>query len=114
MPPTMRIPLDRLRAWTTRNRRLLPILLAENAPLDLRIVGRMLLHAALVGLAAGLAGAAFFAALEWVQHFVLEQLAGYVPLRAHGERILSNATTTPFRPWLLLVLPALGGLACGF
>jgi CIC family chloride channel protein len=109
----MRIPLHRLRAWTTRNRHLLPMLLAESAPLDLRIVGRTLLHAALVGLAAGAAGAAFFAALEWVQRGLLEQLAGYQPLRAHGETLVTHEISTPFRPWLLLILPAAGGLCCG-
>src|SRR4051794_29106135 len=106
----MRIPLHRLRAWTTRKRHLLPMMLAETAPLDLRIVGRTLLHAALVGLAAGAAGAAFFAALEGVQHLLLHDLAGYQPLRAHGEAIVTRDVETAFRPWLLLFLPAVGGL----
>ncbi len=95
--------------------RLLTTLLPEAAPLDLRIVGRTLLHAMLVGVAAGLIGAAFFGALEYVQYFVLERLAGYLPLRAHGEKILESGSARVFRPWLLLVLPAvgatLGGLA---
>jgi CIC family chloride channel protein len=92
---------------------LLPILFAETGPLDLRIVGRMLLHAALVGLAAGLAGAAFFGSLEYLQRFLLEDLAGYVPLRAHGETFVTSHHLHPFRPWVLVFLPAVGGLACG-
>ena len=64
------------------------VLGAMAPPLDLRILGRTLLHTAAVGLAAGLVGAAFFAALEYTQSFFLEHLAGYTPLRAHGERIL--------------------------
>ena len=76
----------RWRLWIAeQNRAILPVIFAENAPLDLRIVGRTLLHAALVGVAAGLVGAAFFAALEYMQRFLLEDLAGYVPLRARGE-----------------------------
>src|SRR5690349_10306534 len=59
-------------------------------PLDLRILGRTLLHTAAVGLAAGLLGAAFFAGLEYTQSFLLERLAGYAPLRAHGEKILGE------------------------
>lgn len=86
--------------------------LAAGAPLDLRIVGRTLLHAGLVGLIAGLVGAGFFATLEWGQRLLLEGLAGFEPLRAHGERITGSAQV-PFRPWLLAVLPALGALASG-
>ncbi|MCC7385822.1 MAG: chloride channel protein [Deltaproteobacteria bacterium] len=102
-------------AWVRRqNRSLLPLLIARTAPLDLEIVGRMLLHAAFVGVAAGLFGAAFFGGLEYAQRLLLEDLAGYIPLRAHGEKFAARLTTPgPFRPWLLLILPALGGLAAG-
>lgn len=98
--------------WAERNRSLAPFL-EELAPLDLRIVGRTLLHAALVGLGAGLLGAAFFKGLEVMQRLLLEDLAGYVPLRAHGEFPPAGAGARTFRPWLLALLPALGGLACG-
>jgi len=87
--------------------------IANNAPLDLRIVGRTLLHAAAVGVAAGLAGAAFFAGLEYFTRAVLEELAGYIPLRADGETFAAGAGAHAFRPWLLVLLPGLGGLACG-
>src|SRR5262245_60036041 len=109
----MRNPLESWRAPRLRGRGLLPMLFAESAPLDLRIVGRMLLHAATVGLAAGLFGAGFFAALEVLQRVLLERMVGYVPLRANGERSMVADETHAFRPWLLVVLPALGGLACG-
>ncbi|HEY6728055.1 MAG TPA: chloride channel protein [Polyangiaceae bacterium] len=99
--------------WAQRNGSLLPIIFAETAPLDLRIVGRMLFHAALVGMAAGFAGAAFFGALEYAQRLVLEDLAGYATLRAHGETFAAGAGPREFRPWLLVLLPAVGGLACG-
>ncbi|HTM43967.1 MAG TPA: chloride channel protein [Polyangiaceae bacterium] len=99
--------------WSKGNGALLPLIFAEAAPLDLRIVGRMLLHAALVGAAAGFAGAAFFGALEYVQRFLLEDWTGYSVLRAHGETFAGPSAVHEFRPWLLLFLPALGGLACG-
>jgi len=101
------------KAWWQDPKRLLrPLLLPEDAPLDLSLVGRMLWHAALVGIAAGLVGAAFFAALEWMQDVVLEGLAGYRILRAAGEH-LPEGDLPEFRPWLLALLPALGGLVCG-
>ncbi len=83
------------------------------APLELRIVGRVLLHAAIVGVAAGLVGAAFFAALEAGQRLLLERGAGLAILRAGGEAVGGPPAGTPFRPWLLALLPALGGLASG-
>jgi len=94
-------------------RDLLTTILKEAAPADLRIVGRMLFHAAIVGVAAGLMGAAFFAALEVVQRLILEDLGGYRPLRAHGETFLPEITVGHFRPWLLALLPAIGALASG-
>lgn len=96
------------------DRDLLTTVLKEAAPVDLRIVGRTLIHAALVGVAAGLMGAAFFAALEVVQRLVMEELGGYHPLRAHGETFLHEmAGTRVFRPWLLVIMPAVGALGSG-
>jgi hypothetical protein len=62
----------------------------------------MLFHAALVGTAAGLAGAAFSAGAEYLQRFLLEKLAGYIMLRAHGETFASRHAPAVFRPWLLM------------
>ncbi len=88
------------------------MLFPDAAPIDLRILGRTLLHAALVGAAAGAVGAAFFAGLEYVQSFILEDLAGYRILRAHGETFVQGGGA-PFRPWLLAVLPAVGATLGG-
>src|SRR5439155_21964297 len=104
---------DFFRRVAERNRTLLPLVFAATAPLDLRYVGRTLLHAAVVGVACGLVGAAFFGSLEIVQRFLLEDLAGYRILRAAGETFAAHKGPHHFHPWLLLVLPALGGLACG-
>jgi CIC family chloride channel protein len=82
------------------------------APIDLRILGRTLLHAAAVGAAAGLLGALFFYGLEIAQHWLLEGLCGYIPLRAYGERDMGEFTT-PYRPWLLWVIPGIGALLGG-
>jgi chloride channel protein, CIC family len=90
-------------------------LFANDGPLDLRILGRALLQAAAVGIACGLLGALFLTLLDRTQHLLLEGLAGYQPLRAQGETAAADpgAAGRTFRPWLLLFLPALGGLACG-
>ena len=87
----------------------------QSPQLSLQLLGRVLLHAALVGAAAGLVGSLFVAGLDLVQRLVLEGGTGYLPLRAAGESTLGigEAVPPPFRPSLLWLLPALGALAGG-
>lgn len=82
-------------------------------PLELQIVGRTLLHAAAVGLGAGLLGVAFFAGAELTAHLLLERIAGYEPLRADGERVWGPEHATVLSLWLLAIIPALGALVGG-
>lgn len=88
-------------------------LFSEESPLELRLLGRTLLHAGAVGVIAGLAGAAFFASLELGQRLVLEHGAGFAPLRATGETFLGREAAGTLRPLLLALIPALGGLGSG-
>ena len=81
--------------------------------LEFKNLGRMLLHAALVGALTGLVGSLFFVALEIVQRLLLEDTAGYKPLKAHGEALMPSLEAAEFRPWLLVVLPAAGALVGG-
>jgi CIC family chloride channel protein len=83
------------------------------SPLELRLLGRALLHAGAVGVIAGLVGAAFFAGLELGQRILLEQVAGFAPLRAKGETFLGPEPGGDVRVLLLALIPALGGLASG-
>ena len=112
-PPTRSMRAKVTLWWQTQHRSILPLLFSDRATIDLRFVGRILFHAALVGIAAGLLGAAFFRAIEYVQQHLLVDLAGYVPLRAHGEIGVESGTVVRFRPWVLVLLPAVGGLLCG-
>lgn len=98
---------------TPRERRFLAPLLDAAAPIDLRIVGRTLLHAAVVGLGAGIIGALFFVALEGVQRLLLEDIAGYIPLRAQGEGLWPLRAVHHYRWYLLMLMPALGALGSG-
>lgn len=112
-PQRMRRFASQLNDWLLdRDKGVLSLLLADTAPVDLRLVGRTLIHAALVGLAGGLMGAAFFAILEVGQWLLLDLLVGYRPLRAAGEPVIAEGGPD-FRPWLLVILPALGGLVAG-
>src|SRR5262245_50050624 len=81
-------------------RRVLAALFMETSPLDLRILGRTLLHAALVGALSGLVAVLFFGGLEFVEVVLLGHLTGYTRLRAYGETMLeSEAGPFTFRPW---------------
>jgi CIC family chloride channel protein len=108
-----------IQSFRSRNRvgrgelNLRALLWAVTPALDLQILGRTLLHTASVGLAAGLLGAGFFAGLEHAQSWLLQGLAGFAPLRAHGEHIVDGPIAPHLRYWLIAVLPALGALAAG-
>lgn len=85
----------------------------EARVIDLRILGRTLLHAALVGVSAGLASVLFSWGVELLQEIVLEHWAGYVPLRAAGEFGAAQESLV-FRPWLVLLVPAFGATLAGY
>lgn len=86
----------------------------DKGPVDLRLVGQTLLRAALLGAVAGLVGAAFFWLSEHVAYWVLERGVGYRPLRAAGEVLAGTShAESVYRPWLLVLVPALGALISG-
>ncbi len=107
-PPSSRPP-----AAPTRFGALLQIVSLDRSPLAFQMVGKMLLHAALVGAAAGLVGTAFVAGVEIFQHWALEEGGGYVPLRAAGEGLVDTGVHSEFRPWILFFIPAIGALFAG-
>ena len=96
-----------------QGRLLLQFVAPEVTQENMLVLGRVLLHAALVGVACGIVGAALFAALEYGQRLLLEELAGYVPLRSVGEAFAAGDESVAFRPWLLVFLPAVGALLAG-
>ena len=104
------IPRPALRRLTALRR----LLDGARTPIEFQLLGRTLLHSALVGAAAGLMGSLFFALVEAVQRVCLEGWTGYVPLRAGGERLLGEMQKPPpFRPWLLVAIPGVGALIGG-
>lgn len=78
-----------------------------------RNIGRLLILAALVGVVAGFGAIAFFWMLDLGKHFFLGEIAGYHPPGPGGEESLFAASDTSFKRWLLLLIPALGGLISG-
>lgn len=74
--------------------------------------GRALALCALTGLLAGFAASGFYWLLETGRYYILETLGHYSPVLAAGEVALYPVTELEPLRWVLLFLPALGGL-CG-
>ncbi|MCB9563589.1 MAG: chloride channel protein [Kofleriaceae bacterium] len=88
-------------------------MVGDDPPLELQLVGRLLLQAIAVGLTVGAAGCALLYALEHVEGLLLDRLGGYQRLRAVGEPGEFTTAATS-RLWLVGLLPALGALLAGW
>ncbi len=86
--------------------------------LGFAISTRIFLYSVLTGTIAGVAAVMFTAALELARFICTEWAAGFEQLQPPGEiRYDFSALATPAdesRLWLLLLLPAIGGLASGW
>jgi CIC family chloride channel protein len=67
-----------------------------------------------VGVIAGVGAIVFFLACQVVFHYALDVGAGYHPNHPGGEPPLLGDTERALVPWLLVVIPALGGVLSGF
>ena len=79
----------------------------------LRSVGRIILLAGLVGVVAGLGALAFHLLCHVVVHVALEGAAGYDASGPAGEKALFEASERTLWPWMLLIVPTVGGLISG-
>ncbi len=84
-------------------------------PLDrLYSFGRWAFFFAAIGIVSGLGAALFHYLCEAGMHFLLDMFAGYRPPKPSGEGHLFHPTSIPFTPWMLLIVPTLGGLVSGW
>jgi CIC family chloride channel protein len=84
------------------------------AAFNIRSIGRYMFLGFFVGIVAGLGAVLFYVLCQLGQHFLLDGLAGYRPNEPYGEVPLFGHTHTPFRRYLLILIPALGGLLAGW
>ncbi len=81
-----------------------------------RDIVRLLALCVLVGLVAGLGAVAFYYLLKLADFVCMDYLAGYrLTFAAHEGPLFqtSTATSPPLHRWVLLILPAVGGLISG-
>src|SRR5262245_30007018 len=101
-PPVPSRPIRWLpELWALGRKRLRP---------QVRLLGLSLV----VGLIAGLGAIVFFVACEAVFRYTLDAVAGYHPTSPGGEPPLFGETSEALRPWLLIVIPTIGGLLSGW
>lgn len=80
---------------------------------DVESSGRLIIYSSLVGIVAGLGASLFFLGLEFFQDRVLTGIVGYRPPGA-GTEGGGQWVLKPDNWWAILLVPTLGGLACGW
>ena len=88
---------------------------------DVDSSGHLILYSPVVGVVAGLGGAAFFYVLTAFQGFALGDVEGYYPPLSGEQRLETEQSEAggqplqlPTHKWAVVVIPVLGGLACGW
>ncbi len=76
--------------------------------------GKWIFYYVLIGIIAGLGAVAFHYLCELGTYVFLDQMAGYRPPAPAGEEHLFPQGDKPFNRWLLVFVPALGGLLSGW
>ena len=82
--------------------------------LDIKLASKWLFYFVLIGLIAGTGAIIFHYLCGLGMHYFLDMMAGYRPDSPAGEHLLLPHTSTPFSRWMLLILPALGGIVSGW
>ncbi len=76
--------------------------------------GKWTMNFVLIGIIAGLGSIVFHYLCQIGAHYFMDFMAGYRPPPPAGEHNLLPHTNTPFNRWILLFLPAFGGLLSGW
>jgi CIC family chloride channel protein len=87
---------------------------AKKNYMDIAYTGKWLLGFFVIGIVSGLGAVIFEYMCGLGSHFFMDYLAGYNPPLPKGEYSHFESTGKPFNKWILLFLPAVGGLISGF
>jgi CIC family chloride channel protein len=81
---------------------------------DVAHAGKWALYFIAIGLIAGLGSVVFHYLCQLGIHYLMDFLAGFRPPTPAGEHHLIPSTSRPLNRWILLFLPAAGGLISGW
>jgi len=76
--------------------------------------GKWAFYFVAIGIIAGLGSVVFHTLCVLGSHYFMDMIAGYRPPPPAGEHHLLHPTNSPFNRWLLLLLPAVGGIVSGW
>jgi CIC family chloride channel protein len=99
-------------ASSNRNRRL--NFFRSGRHLDVALAGKWAVNFIAIGLIAGLGSIVFHYLCQLGAHYFMDMFAGYRPPQPTGEHHLLPPTGREFNRWILLFLPAMGGLVSGW
>ncbi|UCF93827.1 MAG: chloride channel protein, partial [Desulfobacterales bacterium] len=86
----------------------------ENISASIFRASRWTLYFFAIGIIAGLGSIAFHYLCQLGLHYFMDLAAGYRPPAPAGEHHLLPPTSAPFNRWILLFLPAFGGILSGW
>ncbi|MEN8246563.1 MAG: chloride channel protein [Thermodesulfobacteriota bacterium] len=89
-------------------------LTGKDRAFNLAHAGKWTLYFVAIGLIAGLGSIVFHYLCQLGVHYFMDMMAGYRPPSPAGEHHLLPPTARPFNRWILLLLPAFGGLLSGW
>ena len=92
----------------------LRLLRDANVPANLTHAGKWALYFVLIGLIAGTGSIVFHYLCLLGSHYFMDMLAGYRPPTPAGEHHIFPPTGVPFSRWIMLILPAVGGIFSGW
>ncbi len=81
---------------------------------NIAVAGKWLFYFVMIGIIAGSGAIIFHYLCSLGMHYFLDLIAGYRPASPAGEHLLLPHTQTQFNRWILLILPAVGGLISGW
>ena len=87
---------------------------ARFSPLNVIQAGRWMFFFIMIGIIAGLGSVCFHYLCQVGSHFFMDLIAGYRPPAPAGEHHLLPPSQTPFNRYILLFLPAFGGILSGW
>ncbi|MEM3833382.1 MAG: chloride channel protein [Thermoprotei archaeon] len=77
-------------------------------------IERWSIYSIIIGIVVGIGTFIFYSLLQLTKAFFLGYFAGFHPVSPAGEHPLFSFPSTPFRLWVLVLIPAIGGLIVGF
>ena len=97
-------------SWTDR----FHALIGRDRSFTIARAGKWTFYFVLIGLIAGAGSVIFHYLCQLGIHYLMDMIAGYRPPPPAGEHHLIPPTARPFNRWLLLFLPAFGGIFSGW